>query len=362
MIQFSLDPGQRQKRQELKKTVKIVYLTIMTIVALIVAALIAVQSPAVQTYMADKLLASLKNSIDGDITIGKIHVAPFKAVMLKDVAVIDRHPFPDTSGAAPVDTFFSARYVTASLSVKNLTSPDGGIYLSSAKVTDGQFNLTIEPGIDSASSSTNLKRIFHLGNSDKNEEKKDKEVFSISDVKLEGMRFRMVNYKQDRTAYGSDSINWFDLDVSDINLSGRALKLKGPVMSGTCDKLSFREKSGFECLLLSGKAKVGNGKTIVDDLRIKDDWSDITLPSFVMSYKDTDSWSYFTSDVRMTGQIKPSIVSMKTLGYFAPALKNFRLAARLEGDVDGYVNDLSIKDIHIRTSDADGYRDWADHE
>ena len=362
MIQFSLDPGQRQKRQELKKTVKIVYLTIMTIVAIIVAALIAVQSPAVQTYMADKILASLKNSIDGDITIGKIHVAPFKAVMLKDVAVIDRHPFPDTSGAAPVDTFFSARYVTASLSIKNLTSPDGGIYLSSAKVTDGQFNLTIEPGIDSASSSTNLKRIFHLGNSDKNEEKKDKEVFSISNVKLEGMRFRMVNYKQDRTAYGSDSINWFDLDVCDINLSGRALKLKGPVMSGTCDKLSFREKSGFECLLLSGKAKVGNGKTIVDDLRIKDDWSDITLPSFVMSYKDTDSWSYFTSDVRMTGQIKLSIVSMKTLGYFAPALKNFRLAARLEGDVDGYVNDLSVKDIHIRTSDADGYRDWADHE
>lgn len=95
----------------------------MTIVAIIVAALIAVQSPAVQTYMADKILASLKNSIDGDITIGKIHVAPFKAVMLKDVAVIDRHPFPDTSGAAPVDTFFSARYVTASLSVKTSRLP-----------------------------------------------------------------------------------------------------------------------------------------------------------------------------------------------------------------------------------------------
>lgn len=123
MIQFSLDTEQRQKRQELKKAVKIVYLTIMTIVALIVAALIAVQSPAVQTYMADKILASLKNSIDGDITIGKIHVAPFKAVMLKDVAVIDRHPFPDTSGAAPVDTFFSARYVTASLSVKTSHLP-----------------------------------------------------------------------------------------------------------------------------------------------------------------------------------------------------------------------------------------------
>ena len=90
MIQFSLDPGQRQKRQKLKKTVKIVYLTIMTIVALIVAALIAVQSPAVQTYMADKILASLKNSIDGDITIGKIHVAPFKAVMLSLTGIRSR--------------------------------------------------------------------------------------------------------------------------------------------------------------------------------------------------------------------------------------------------------------------------------
>ena len=328
--------------------------------ALIVAALIAVQSPKVQTFLAEKALHSLENSIDGRISIGKIHIDPFKAVVIKDLAVIDNHPYRDSAGMMATDTLFRARYVSATFGIKTLIN-DGSISLSSAKVTDGLFFLVIEPGDSTAadtSGTVNLKRIFRLGNGNKEKKKNDKEIFSISDVELDGMAFRMRNFRKDATQYASDEMNWFDLDVEDINLKGRNLRLKGGVMSGNCDRLSFREKSGFVCHLMSGSAKVGNGKTIVDNLRIIDNWSDIDIPNLKMTYKDTDAWSDFINAVRLQGDIRPSMVSMNTLGYFAPALKRFRMTANLNGHVEGYINDLHLKNIKFESADVEGFTKW----
>ncbi len=94
--------------------------------ALIVAALIAVQSPKVQTFLAEKALHSLENSIDGRISIGKIHIDPFKAVVIKDLAVIDNHPYRDSAGMMATDTLFRARYVSATFGIKTLIN-DGSI-------------------------------------------------------------------------------------------------------------------------------------------------------------------------------------------------------------------------------------------
>ena len=331
-------------------------------VTIILAALIAVQSPKVQTYLADKALKKLEEKIDGRISIEKIHIDPFRAVVIKNLAVIDSNPYRDTSGSAPVDTLFRARYITASFSIKSLFSA-GSLHLASARVTDGLFALSIEPADRSgdagdSANTTNLKRIFHLGKSDKDKPKSDKDVFSIGTVDVNGMRFRMVNYRKDASKFGANDINWFDLDVTDINVKGRRLKMKGPVMSGKCDKMSFKEKSGYVCHLLSGSTRVGNGRTVLEDLRLIDSWSDIDIPSLVMSYRDTDSWLDFISQVRLTGDIRKGTVSMKTLGYFAPALKNFRMTARLKGHIDGYINDFSLKDIYLETTDAEGFVDW----
>ena len=345
----------------IRKTVKILCRLAAVVVILVVATLIAVQSPKVQTYLAGKALTAIGNQIDGTISIGRIHIDPFKAVVIKDLAVIDPAPFRDSSGRKSVDTLFRAGYVTATFSIRSLLS-GGSLHLSSAKVTDGVFALAIEPSDRSragdTTSTTNLKRIFRLGKSGKEKSKSDKDVFTIGDVELSGMSFKMVNFQKDASKFGDEDINWFDLYVSDINLKGRKMKMKGPVMSGICDKMSFREKSGYACYLLSGRTRVGDGKTVVEDLKLIDGWSNVDIPKFVMTYKDTDAWSDFISAVRMTANIDKSTVSMHTLGYFAPALKNFHMTARVKGNVDGYVNDLHLKGMQFITSDADGFVDW----
>lgn len=345
--------------KDIRKALKIVYLLAVAVTALFAAMLIAVQSPQVQTRLAEKALRTLENHIDGRISIGKIHIDPFKAVLVKDIAVIDTDPYVDSSGTAAPDTLFRARYVSATFGLRSLLS-GGSLSLSSAKVTDGLFTLVIEPGRTEADTTgtVNLKRIFRLGSGNRDRKPSDKEVFSIADVELDGMAFRMRNFRKDASRYAEDEMNWFDLDVEDIKLKGRNMKMKGGVMYGTCDKLSMREKSGFVCHYMSGRTRVGNGRTVIDDLRIIDNWSDIDMPRLEMTYRNTAAWSDFISAVHIHGDIRPSTVSMNTLGYFAPALKRFRMTAKLNGKVDGYVNDLRLDDITFESSDAEGFTSW----
>ena len=238
----------------------------------------------------------ISDKIDGRIEVGKIHANPFKAVVIKDIAIIDTNPFTDSAGNVACDTLFRAEYITATFGLKSLLG-GAGFHLNTATVENAMMYLSIEPG-DSISSNNNLKRIFRLKKRTEEKEKSDKEVFSISKVRIRNMAFLMENFRKDQSKFGEGGINWFDMEVRDINISGRKLRMRGPVMSGLCDSLSFREKSGYVCRRISGDATVGNGKTSITSLHIADNWSDIYFPEFVMTYENTASWSEFVTDDR----------------------------------------------------------------
>ena len=118
----------------------------------------------------------------------------------------------------------------------------------------------------------------------------------------------MKNYSSNKTPYYG-GINWNDMDVRDINILARNLRFKGGVMSGIGDKVSFREKSGFVCNSISSTdVKVGNGKTIIKNLRLDDGMSDLNLPLFMMSYENAEAFSDYINKVRMDAEISKSIL------------------------------------------------------
>lgn len=234
--------------------------------------------------------------------------------------VTDRNPasdpaFPEKS---PVDTFFTAEYISADFTFKGLVSGEG-IGLSKAYVKNGTMNLVIEDDPhDPGESTNNLTRIFRIKKSDK-KKKSDKEIFNIRNVEISGFRFTMKNYGTDKTAHSGGGIDWNDLDVKDIGIEAKRLAFKGGVMSGVLRNLSFSEKSGYSCQSISGSAKVGNGLTEVRDFLLKDQWSQVHLPLFTMSYSGVEDFSDYIRKVAMTAEITESTVDMRTLAYFAPS-------------------------------------------
>ena len=167
----------------MRKAFHIIKIVLVTIAVLIGAAFITLQSPRVQTFVANKVTAKLKEAVPADIRIGKIHLRPFNTLVLEDVLILDGAPVIPADTLKPkVDTFFRAGSIIAGFSIDGLFTGEG-LKVSQAKVKDAQMNLVLE-GL-----TTNLTRIFGLSSS---EEKKprpisEKKIFSIRDVRVEDM-------------------------------------------------------------------------------------------------------------------------------------------------------------------------------
>lgn len=335
---------------------KIFWITTVAITSFVFAIALAVQAPAVQSFVADKAVDILSDKLDGDITFERLHFKPFTTLVLKNIVITDRNPVQDPTDpqVSPVDTFFKAKYLIANMTLKSLTDHEG-IHIDKVKITDGVMNLILEDDpMEEGGKYDNLSRIFRIKKPEKKAEKNDKELFHIKRVSIENFTFRMKNFCSDKIPYYG-GINWDDLDIFSIDLNARELQFKGGVMSGEVKSLSFSEKSGYTCNSITGKARVGNGRTIVEDLHLVDPWSDIDLAFYMMSYSGILDFQDYIGKVKMDSEFRKSRVDFRTIEYFAPQLEGNRLIVDVSsGLFSGTVDDFCIKDMKV-ASRAGGF-------
>ena len=328
------------KIRTIKKTLKIIWLTFVAVTAAFLAAILAIQLPQVQTFLTGKVLEAVEGRLDGEIVLEKIHVKPFNALVIKNVAVIDRHP-----AAENADTLFKAGYVIARFSVNGLFRKEG-LYIGRAYVSDAEMTLVIE-----GERLNNLTRIFRISPPDRNRPKNENPVFRIRRATVSDMTFRLKNTvgKHNYNGYG---IDWDNIEVNDINIEARRIDLTGNVMSGSVDFMTFTEKSGYVCNSLSGRARVGNGQSIIEEIRISDPWSELYVPLYSMSYNAPTDFADYIARIRMESIVENSSLDMKTLSFFAPGLENVQMKTTLSGKVSGTVDNLELKDMSIATADG----------
>lgn len=326
---------------------KIFWLTIVAILAFVFAVSLTIQLPQVQTFIAGKVVRSLSEKIEGDISFEKIHFKPFTTLVLKNTVILDKNPVRDSLTGVQVDTFFRAQYVIAKFTLDGLFR-HGSIHIDKAFVSNGQMNLVLEDRPDLGDGDTDgesLTRIFGIVKK-KNKQYSDKELFHIRKVEIHNFGFHMFNHKMEKIDF-EGGINWNDMDVRNININARELQFKGGIMTGSVDKLSFREKSGWVCNSISGSAKVGRGRAIVEDFHLRDKWSDLYLPLYMMSFSSVDDFSDYIAKIKMDGEIAPSELDFRTLQYFAPQIGDNRIRARVSGKMSGYVNDFEVQDVKV---------------
>ena len=309
---------------------KILWLTAVAVSALIFAGLLVIQTPQVQTFLAGKILEKLSENIDADIRFERIHIKPFNTLILKNAEILDKNPYQGAS-----DTLFKAEYVIARFTLRGLTE-DEGLHIGRAYIRNARMDMVIEEDM------TNLERIFKI--TKHHEEKKPQgNVFDIRKVHIENLAFSMKNFRSGGAEASGNSIDWKNLDVTDINIEARNIKLSDRLMSGTVDNMSFREKSGFVCRLLSGSATVGHGACKITGIRIKDSASDLDIPSFNMLYTYTGDFKDFVNKVNINATLAPSILDLSTLSYFIPGLEGNTLKISVKETVaHGTVSDLRI--------------------
>ncbi len=217
------------------------------------------------------------------------------------------------------------------------------------------MNLTLEDHPDSTGDDdnyNNLSRIFRIKKPKVRKEPSPREIFRISRIEIKDMGFHMRNMSGNAISYHGGGIDWNKLDIKDINLYAEDLRFKDGIMYGKAESLSFRESTGFTVHQMSGRARVGRGKTVVEDLEIRDQWSDLHLPLYMMTYDSIESFSDFIALVKLDGQIAPSMLDFRTIANFAPQLEGNTLKATISGSMSGYVDDFTVTDIRFDSHDG----------
>ena len=329
----------------MKKGLRITIWILAAILILLLGLLVAVQSPAVQTFLARRAVGILADKIDGDVSVGHVSIRPFDAITLEDVVVTDRSPYSDGT-FQPRDTLLRVGNLSGRFSLKGLLHKER-ISVSRLKLKDGEFNLVMEPG-PNGKSTNNLSRVFRLA-SDPNKPKKEfGDLLEAGKVDVEDFTFRMVNYpgaarKLERDqSLPENVIDWNDFEAK-VDVHASDVLIKDGEIQVDADHIRIADKTGLELEDVSGKVKVGHGKVLLDNLHVQDKDSDLHL-RYLRLLAPMSDYGDFLDSVRLEGEfLSPSVLSMQTVSHFAPNMDRMTFQADLAGKVEGTVSDFALK-------------------
>lgn len=328
------------------KAARIPLKAIAGIILIILAVFAAIQSPKVQTFVGEKIVQKLQNSLDADLTFKMVALRPFEAITLDDVVIIDRNP--KASGA---DTIACVGSLSAKFSVLGLLTGNG-VYLRNVKLSNSSVCLVIEPDSVDIHGRLNLLRVLKLPYKEKDDTPPSwGNILHARDLSVHNVHFRLINMVGPRTV--GSKIDFNNLDVTLHRLEARNIKLADSKILATVRTLQATENpSGYNIRNLSAKRlRISTGRLRLERLHLLDDFSDLDLRLLQMDGR-LKEYSDFVDKVRITGEIEPgSLFSMKSVSFFGPNLDHMGFRAQISTKVEGYVNDFLVKDLVAKDID-----------
>ena len=342
----------------MRKVLRILGWTLVCILLLITAAGIAVQSPKVQTALGRKAIQMMRERmVDADIQVGSINISGARAIVIKNLVVLDRKPY-----IPQADTLMSAGLVSARFSLIGLIYGNGA-YVNRISAQDVLFQWVIEPD-EKAPNGTraNMYRVFGLPYS-----KPDKpaphwgNLLLARKVNVRNARFNMFNppwqerMQKKGTVIQEGVIDWSNLHVKVDYAKAHNVKVANDLVTGALDSARFRDtETGLEILQASAKrVRVGKQLARVEQLHLLETDTELFASKFILD-GNQKAYSDFINKVYLRAQIeKGSYFSTKTLSHLGPNLDQMDFRGKVQGNLKGYVSDLVLEDIWVQDMDHD---------
>ncbi|MBQ9597092.1 MAG: translocation/assembly module TamB domain-containing protein [Bacteroidales bacterium] len=343
------------------KVFRALYLTALSVLLLIGLALVLLQNPGVQTWLSGEIVEKVFSRIDGDVRYEKIHLKPFNTIVIKNLAIKDKHPYlpppevleqlEDFKG--PQDTLFAAEYVIVRLSIWEMFRRNHPrLQIEKAQVKNGAFYLVIEDG------RTSLERMLKLPKDRARSYSIDTTAATlpihIDKVELDNVDYVMLNYKRQASHFRRPgSVDWADMHCYGVTARGRDLNIEQGVISGEMLSCSFREKCGIDVQQVAARFNIREGYVNIEDILIRDRYSDTRVPFFRMIYDGAQAFTNYVHHVRMYAKLDKTVVDTRTIDYFSDITDSEGMKVRLSGYFDGTVSDFRLKNLDVSMLEED---------
>ena len=351
----------KKRKYIVVKIFRAFYLTVLSVVLLFGLSLVLLQNPSVQTWLSEEIVENVFSRIDGDIHYEKIHLKPFNTIVIKNLAIKDKHPYippPEVMEQlehfdGPHDTLFAAEYVIVRLSIWEIFRRNHPrLQIEKAQVKNGAFYLVMEDG------RTSLERMLKLPKDRARSYIIDTTVATlpihIDKVELDNVDYVMLNYKRlAPRIHKPGSVDWTDMHCYGVTARGKDLHIERGVISGEMLSCSFREKCGIDVRQVSARFNIREGYVNIEDILIRDQYSDAKVPFFRMIYDGAAAFTDYVHHVRMYAKLDQTVVDSRTIDFFSDITDNEGMKVRLSGYFDGTVSDFRLKNLDVSMLEED---------
>lgn len=293
------------------------------------------KNPFVQTVLARFATNYLEAKLNTTVKIARLEFNPLKRIALKKLLVLDRHQ----------DTLLYAGELKVGwkkLSLKNTKLEPTSVYLQDANIklikyiNEEMINFSfiaeafatdVEVPADTAQPSSFL--------------------FQLKQADLSNCRFI---YENQNDTSQTDGINFSSIGIMLENFETGEVKIHGDSIFADIKQLKLKEKSGFEVNSFSGNVTFSTTYLQAEDLHITTPNNDISL-NFRFNYDSMESYNDFIHKVKIQAEIKPTILNLYDIGYFAPVLFDMDNRIEIKGIVSGTVNNFKARDFEFSFGD-----------
>ena len=281
------------------------------------------QSPAVQTYLTQKLAQELSKELNTNITVQGVSVSFFNKLILKDVLIEDQkhdsllfvHEL-----VAGIDSFsLKKRYV--SINQLKLQQTCLNVNTDSTGLPNYQFLLDLFGKKDTAKTDSLRAGYDFVINK-----------FDFNDAKI-------------KYAY-ADSTGAHQIFLDDISFGVSEIKVLAENIGFRINKFELNDQKEFKLEDFSANFLSTPDSLIITQLHSKTPHSEITEANLYVDKSKIGSEHDFKK-LKVNIDLKKSVVSLKDVGLLVPSLKGMDENIEVSGQASGNLADLKGKNIEL---------------
>ncbi len=299
------------------------------LIALIVFAF-AIRTAPVQTYLAKKATEFLTKELGTTVSIEKVDIVFVDRVDLKGVLLMDEQN----------DTI--ANIHSLLVNVSGIGAFSNKIHIDEATLDGG----VVKINRDSLTGDYNYWFIEDYFASESKKSNSESPLVRVDKVDISHIRFHYDDY---RKSYSKRGMDFDHLMFTDVTLQAEQIQIKEQIISSKIDFFSTKEKCGFELSEFNCFAIVTPAGLSLKKLKIKTPQSLIKSNDFKFLYSGFTDYREFVDSVAFDVKIRPSLISMKDIAYFAPALTGMDQQVNFTGKVTRFVKNLKVENFELTT-------------
>ncbi|WP_310393591.1 translocation/assembly module TamB domain-containing protein [Hymenobacter sp.] len=304
----------------------------------VVAALVALRVPSVQTRLAHRAADVLTEKLGQRVIIGRVDVRPFTRVLLDGVRVLDRRG----------GELLSIGRADANIALFSVFDPRH-LHISTLTLNEPRFALKNLPGQpDSTTFSQLTAAVRRLLGPSTDTTKKAPFDFQIAAVALRNGHFAIEKADEPRDKNYGKSVDYDHLRVDSIYADISRVRLGDTLGLRISQLHAVETPSGTQLREISADMRYRAGHFWeFRDLSLRVGRSQIKN-YLRFEFREFGNFSDYNDSVRTIARLRGARVYTDDIAKFAPDLATLHESVTLSGDASGYVRDFKVNNLDVR--------------